>query len=239
MNNTWLSIIPATITIVAAIWSKKVLPSLLLGLLVGSYLLNHSIIGGIETAIEQMIKILSDKDNLQVLLFLYLFSGLIALVRKAGGIIAFSAWVGKYVKSKNGVFHTLWALFPVTFIDCAFRVIGAGSIIRPLADKNKIAKERLAFMLNNTASPVVELIPIATTFVGFNIANISQGLKAVGAPEKQSAYNILLHAIPFQYRGSGHHFPFHLFPVEETFRRDTAAARKARTFWGNGHGHGR
>ena len=74
MNYTWLSIIPAIITIAVAIGSQKILPSLLLGLLVGSYLLNPSIIGGLETAIEHVVKILSDKDNLQVLLFLYLFS---------------------------------------------------------------------------------------------------------------------------------------------------------------------
>lgn len=196
---TWLSIIPATITIAVAIWSKKVLPSLLLGLLVGSYLLNPSIIGGLETAIANAVNTISDKGNLQVLLFLYLFSGVIALVRKAGGIAAFSAWVGQFVKTEKGVFFTLWALIPVTFIDCAFRVIGAGSIIRPLADKQKISKERLAFMLNNTASPIVELIPIATTFVGFNIANIGQGLKAAGVVKGQSAYGILLHSIPFQF----------------------------------------
>lgn len=199
MDDTWLSILPATITIAVAIWSKKVLPSLLLGLLVGSYLLNHSVIGGLETALANVVNVLSDKGNLQVLLFLYLFSGLIALVRKAGGITAFSAWVGKFIHSEKGVFFTLWALLPVTFIDCAFRVIGAGAIIRPLADKHKIAKERFAFMLNNTASPIVELIPIATTFVGFNIANISQGLKAAGGVKEQSAYSILLHSIPFQF----------------------------------------
>ncbi|HEX2852490.1 MAG TPA: hypothetical protein VHO24_04570, partial [Opitutaceae bacterium] len=158
MNNAWFSIIPATITIAAAIWSKKVLPSLLLGLLVGSYLLNHSIIGGLETALDHVVGILSEKENLQVLLFLYLFSGLIALVRKAGGINAFSTWLGQFIKSDKGVFYTLWALIPVTFIDCAFRIIGTGSIIRSLAAKNKVVKERLAFMINNTASPVIELV---------------------------------------------------------------------------------
>jgi Na+/H+ antiporter NhaC len=199
MDNTFLSILPPIITIAVAIWSKKILPSLLLGLLFGSYLLNPSIIGGFETAIENIIKILSDKNNLQVLLFLYLFSGLIALIRRAGGINAFSNWISKYIKSENGVFYALWALIPVTFIDCAFRIIGTGSIIRSLAEKNKTAKERLAFMINNTASPIIELIPIATTFVGFNIANISQGLKAAGVLEKQSAYSVLLRAIPFEF----------------------------------------
>ena len=199
MNTAWLSIIPATITIAAAIWSKRVLPSLILGLLVGSYLLNPSVIGGLETALDHVVGILAEKENLQVLLFLYLFSGLIALVRKAGGITAFSTWVGQYIKSEKGVFYTLWALIPVTFIDCAFRIIGTGSIIRSLAAKNKVVKERLAFMINNTASPVIELVPIATTFVGFNIANIGQGLKAAGAGQEQSAYGILLHAIPFEF----------------------------------------
>ncbi len=54
-------------------------------------------------------------------------------------------------------------------------------------------------MINNTASPVIELIPIATTFVGFNIANIGQGLKAAGVSEKHSPYGILVQAIPFEF----------------------------------------
>ena len=93
----------------------------------------------------------------------------------------------------------MWGLIPITFIDYGFRVVGAGAITRPLAEKYNISKERLAFMLNNTASPIVELIPIATTFIGFNIAIITQGLKAAGVAEKYSAYSIWLKAIPFEF----------------------------------------
>jgi len=195
----WISILPPLLTIAIAIWSKKIIPSLLIGLLAGSYFLHPTVTGGFETAVDQIVKTLTDKDNFQVLLFLYLFSGLIALIKKSGGIKAFSDIAEKHIGSKKGVFFTLWALIPVTFIDCGFRVIGAGSIIRSLAEKNKIAKERLAFMLNNTASPVVELIPIATTFVGFNIAIIGQGLKAAGVAENNSAYSILLKSIPLEF----------------------------------------
>jgi len=165
--NTWLSLLPPLITIGIAIWSKKILPALLIGLLTGSYLLHPTVTGGFATAVDQIVKTLTDKDNLQVLLFLYLFSGLIGIVKRSGGIKAFSDKADKHIKSEKGVFFTLWALIPVTFIDCGFRIVGAGSITRSLAEKHKIATERLAFMLNNTASPVVELIPIATTFVGF------------------------------------------------------------------------
>lgn len=196
---TWLAIVPPLLTIAVVIWSKKILPSLLLGLLVGSYLLNPSIVGGLETAIENIIKTISDMDNLQVLLFLYLFSGFIALVRKSGGIKAFSDWLSGYIHSEKGVFYILWALIPVTFLDCDFRIYGTGSIVRSLGEKNNVSKERLAFMINNTASPIVELIPVATTFVGFNIANIGQALKVAGIADKNSAYGTLLHAIPFEF----------------------------------------
>jgi tetracycline resistance efflux pump len=194
----WLSILPPLITIVLAVWSKQVLPSLLAGLIAGSYFLNPSLVGGFETATDNIVKLLSDKGNLQVLIFLYLFSGLIGLLKKSGGIKAFSEKIDKMGLNEKGVFYTLWALIPVTFIDCGFRIIGTGSILRGLAEKHKVSKERLAVMLNNTASPVVELIPIATTFVGFNVANINQGLK-MAAIKDQSAYNVLLHAIPFEF----------------------------------------
>ena len=195
----WLSVLPPLITIAVAIWTKKIIPSLLVGLVAGSYLLNPSATGGFETAVDQIVKTLTDKDTLQVLLFLYLFSGLIALIKNSRGIEAFSGLAEKHIASKKGVLLTLWALIPVTFIDCGFRVIGAGSIIRSLAEKNKVAKERLAFMLNNTASPVVQLIPIATTFVGFNVAIISQGLKTAGVAESNSAYSVWLKAIPLEF----------------------------------------
>ncbi|MEO6904075.1 MAG: sodium:proton antiporter, partial [Bacteroidia bacterium] len=147
----WLSILPPIITIVVAIWSKKIIPSLLIGLLAGCYFLNPTLTGGFETAVDQIVKTLTNTGSLQVLLFLYLFSGLMAIIKKSGGIKAFSDLADKHVKSERGALFLLWALIPVTFIDCGFRIVGAGSITRSLAEKNKIAKERFAFMLNNTA----------------------------------------------------------------------------------------
>jgi tetracycline resistance efflux pump len=197
VNMTILSVLPSLFAIAAAIWSKRILPSLLLGLLIGGYLLNPQVLGGFETSVDSVVQTLTDKENLQVILFLYLFSGLITLVRKAGGIQAFSALVEKFIKSERGVFFTLWALLPITFIDCGFRVVGAGAIIRDLVKTHGIAKERIAFTLNNTASPFIELIPFATTYVGFNIANIGLGLKSAGL--NANPYQVWIHAIPFEF----------------------------------------
>lgn len=199
MHDPWVAIVPPIVTIALAIWSRQIIPSLLIGLLAGSYLLQPTALGGVETAIDRITATITDPENLQVLLFLYLFSGLVAIIRKSGGIKAFSDAADKRIRSERGVLLTVWSLIPVTFIDCGFRIVAAGSITRSLADQHKVARSRLAFTLNNTASPVVELIPVATTFVGFNVANIAQGLKAAGAAADASAYTIWLRAIPYEF----------------------------------------
>ena len=226
MNAPWLSVLPPVITITAAVLTKRIVPSLLLGLLVGSYLLNPSVIGGFETAIDDVVKILTDQDNIQVLLFLYLFSGLIALVRRAGGIAAFSDRLRRIVRTEKGVLYTLWALLPVTFLDCAFRIVGAGSIVRTLAEEKKVPRERVAFVLNNTASPAIELIPIATTFVGFNVANIGQALKGAGVDKAQTAYGTLLRAIPYEFFSIGI-LLITFLSIRFQWKRPTAAHVKA------------
>lgn len=161
-------------------------------------MLTPSVTGGLRNVVDYLVTTMADQGNLQVLLFLYLFSGFVFLIRRSGGIESFSEHMDKRVTTKRGVFLTLWALIPLTFIDCGFRVVAAGNIMRPLARRNGITRERLAFILNNTASPIVELVPIATTFVGFNIAIIQQGLSAAGIQDR-SGYEVLLKAIPLQF----------------------------------------
>ena len=82
--NTWLSLLPPLITIAIAVWSKNILPSLLIGLLTGSYLLHPTVTGGFATAVDPIVKTLTDKANLQVLLFLYLFSGVLGIIPRSG-----------------------------------------------------------------------------------------------------------------------------------------------------------
>ncbi len=194
----WLSVLPLVITIAIAIRYKRIIPALLIGTLLGGYLLDLQPLGGFESTVEHIVRTLTDPDSAQVLLFLFLFSGLIGIIQRSGGIQAFSTVMGGRVHSERGVFYLLWALIPATFIDCGFRIVGTGAITRSLVEKNGIARERLAFMLNNTASPVVELIPIATTYVGFNVANIGIGLKSAGLNDA-SAYSTWLHAIPLEF----------------------------------------
>lgn len=79
-NELWFSIVPPVVAIILAIWTKQVIPSLLIGLWAGSLLVTQSLFGSVGQTLDYVIGVLSDKGNLDVLLFLYIFSGLVALI---------------------------------------------------------------------------------------------------------------------------------------------------------------
>ncbi len=199
MPQYWTALLPPVLTIAVAAFSRRIIPSLVLGLFAGGLIFQPTAIGWLDAPVDAILKTLTDRNNLQVLLFLYFFSALMRLLRRAGGIEALTARLKKFVHSERGVFYTIWAMLPLNFIDCGFRVIAAGAVVSTLAKEKKVSPERIAMTLNNTATPFVELIPFATTFVGFNVANITLGLANAGLADRYSAYPTLLRAIPYEF----------------------------------------
>lgn len=192
-----LSLAPSLVAIVLALITRQVIPSLLIGLWVGSFIASPGIIPSIAKMADYIIGTLADRGNLDVLLFLYAFSGLVAVIELSGGVQGFARLLSRIVKSKRGALLGLWALEPITFIDCGFRVVATGSIMKPIIQKHEISRERFAFMLNNSASPVVSLIPIATTFVGYMVGVVASGLQVAGSTA--SPYVVFLQSIPFNF----------------------------------------
>lgn len=193
----WFSIVPSVLAIILATWTKQVIPSLLIGLWVGSFILTRSFLGSISQTVDYIIGVLSDTGNLDVLLFLYVFSGLVALIQLSGGVQAFAKVMDNYITNPKKTLIASWLLLPITFIDCGFRVVATGSIMKPLADRFSVSRERLAYMLNNSASPVIVLIPVATTYIGYIIGVLRKGMDAGGI--EGSAMQLFLSSLPFQF----------------------------------------
>jgi len=193
----WVSILPPLSAIILAMLTKQVIPSLLIGLLIGSFFSEPGIFSPFATTISYIIGILTDSGNMDVLLFLYLFSGLVSMIQLAGGVNGFTQLMEKWVHSKKGSLIASWLLVPITFIDCGFRVVATGSIIKPLAKKFGVSGEQLAFTLNNSASPLISLIPFATTFIGYMLGVIAVGMKTAGI--SGSPFVMFLRSIPFNF----------------------------------------
>ena len=197
MNQGILSIVPPIIAILSATLTKRVIPSLVLGLWTGAFLLKPDLIRGTIKAVEYIANALASKENAFIILYLFSFGSLAEIISMSGGIKGFSKLAEKYVKSERGALLSVWAVTPATFLDCCFHVVSTGTISKPLLEKVKGSKEKLAFVINVTSSQLIVLIPFATTYVGYIVGVVASAMRKAGMTG--SAYELYLKSIPFNF----------------------------------------
>ncbi|MBM7643925.1 Na+/H+ antiporter NhaC [Scopulibacillus daqui] len=193
----WVSIIPFIVVIILVIFTKRVLTSLFIGLIVGGYLLQPHVVGGMQAVIDHLAKALGDQNNLKVAAFLYLFTALVGVIKHAGGIKGFVRWVSDRIKTKRGALIITWLSTLATFSAPSFRMVTVGPIMRALLDKIKMSAKELGFIIDLTGTNVIALIPIATAFVGYNTSIINQALKYQHI--HQDPYMLYIRSIPFNF----------------------------------------
>lgn len=201
MNSSWLSLIPPLATLTTAIISKRIIPSLSLGLLTGGMLVSGDIFQGAVKASEYLVASLADRESIYIILFLFLFGSLTEIFKISGGIKGFSLLAERYVKNERGALLSVWAATPATFLDCCFHVISTGAISGPLVEKLKGSKEKLAMVVNITSSQLIVLIPIATTYVGYIIGVTASSMRRAGLDG--SPYSLYLQSLPFNFYSIG------------------------------------
>jgi Na+/H+ antiporter NhaC len=180
-----------------SIWTRQVLPGLFAALLVGSYLKDPSLLGGIKTMLTYLVNNLVQSSNIRIIIFLYVFGGLISIVEYAGGINGFVHLVSKKVKTKRSALLLTWFSTMVTFSDPDFRIVTIAPIMKALQKKLKLPAQELGFTIEVTSNPVVGLIPLATAFVGYMVSVIHMALNNVGI--HQAAYAVYVKSIPFNF----------------------------------------
>lgn len=197
MEATWVSLVPFVVVIVLAGVTKQVLPGLIGGLLTASYLVNPSLLGGLEQVLAYLVEGLSDLNNLKIIIFLYLFAGLIGMIKMSGGIKGFVETASKKINSKRGALMMTWLSTLGTFSAPSFRIVTIAPIMRALLKRVKMTPQELGFVIETTASPVIVLIPIATAFVGYMTSVIDLSLKNEGTGG--DAYSLYLQSIPYNF----------------------------------------
>lgn len=193
----WLSIIPFLVVVPLSIFTKQVIPSLTIGLVVGSYLLTPDLVGGVQTAVTHVIKAFSEENNLKVVIFLYVFTGLVGIMKHSGGIKGFVKWAAEHVTTKRGALILIWVSTLGTFSAPSFRVVTIGPIMRALLKKIKMSAEELGFVIETTGTAIIVLIPVATAFVGYMTSVI--GLSLQNEKIDADPYMIFIKSIPFNF----------------------------------------
>lgn len=196
MSYQLLSLLIPFIVILLAIFTKRIIPSLIVGLILGGiFLAKGNIINGFIYATEHLVESVANEESLYIVLFLYVFGAFGEIMKVSGGIKGFSQLADRYVKTEKGALLTIWVVTLVTFIDCCFHVISTGTIGKALIDKVKGSKKKLALIVNVTSCLLIILIPFGTTYIGYIVGVISSTFNKAGVD--QSAYSVYIRSIPF------------------------------------------
>lgn len=164
VNSLW-AVLPPVIAIGLALITKEVYSSLFIGTLVGGLLYaNFNPVGAMTHIFETAMvgESLTSSGNVGVLVFLVILGAMVALMNKAGGSAAFGRWCSEKIKSRKGAGFMTVLLGCIIFIDDYFNCLTVGSVMRPVTDKFKISRSKLAYFIDATAAPVCIIAPISS-----------------------------------------------------------------------------
>ncbi|MDA1028848.1 MAG: sodium:proton antiporter [Bacteroidetes bacterium] len=159
----WIVLLPPVLAIGLALWTKEVYLSLLAGLWLGTTIIvGGNPILGLRELIDQLVAVFEDPGNTRILLFSLLVGGLIALVQASGGVQGFILWTMKkgWGQTRRGAELLAWSVGMVIFVESSITCLIVGAINRPLFDRLKIPREKLAFYCDSTSAPVCMSIPL-------------------------------------------------------------------------------
>ncbi|MDR9387418.1 MAG: Na+/H+ antiporter NhaC family protein [Balneolaceae bacterium] len=199
---TWVSIVPPLLAIGFALIFRQVLLALFMGIWMGAWLVGErSFLGVFGSFFESLTRYIvpqtADEGHMSILIFTLLIGGMIGIISKNGGTRGVIRQLGKLVKSKpQGQLLTSLLGFVIFFDDYANTMV-VGNTMRPLTDKLKISRAKLAYLVDSTAAPVATVALISTwigAMVGY-IASASAGIDGFSEP----AYTVFIKALPFNF----------------------------------------
>ena len=162
---TWWALVPPLLAIVLAFVTKEVYSSLFLGVAVGALLY-----GGFHPwqSFVSFFDIMKNSMNLNILIFDVLLGMIIVLMAKSGGSAAYGKWAGERIKSKKSALLATTGLGMLIFVDDYFNCLTVGSVMRPVTDRYKVSRAKLAYIIDATAAPVCIIAPISSWAAAVN-----------------------------------------------------------------------
>ena len=166
--NTFMALLPPIIAIGLALITKEVYSSLFIGILSGGILYAISANGFdfevmFNAVLDQgLLANLSDTYNVGILIFLVVLGIIVVMMNRAGGSRAYGDWAARKIKTGRGAQTSTFGLGVLIFVDDYFNCLTVGSVMRPLTDKQRISRAKLAYLIDATAAPICIIAPISS-----------------------------------------------------------------------------
>lgn len=201
----WMSVLPPLIAIVMALLIKEVLSSLFVGILTGTFLMAlyagqspaAALGGGVLRVVDTyVVGALYDPDHVLIIVFTLLIGGMVRIITVNGGMQGVVNRLSRKAKgARSGQLMTFLMDLCVFFDDYSNTLV-VGNTMRPITDKLKVSREKLAYIVDSTSAPVVA-VAFVTTWIGAELSYIQDGINAIGL--EASAYSVFFHSLGYSF----------------------------------------
>ncbi|TZE83121.1 Na+/H+ antiporter NhaC family protein [Calorimonas adulescens] len=195
-----LSLLPPLLAIILAFITRQVIVSLFLGLFVGVTMLNgwNPFQGFLHSLDTYIIKAVADPWHAGILVFTLTIGGMVAIIEKMGGMKAVADALSKLAGNARGSQIVTELVGILVFFDDYANSLVVGPTMRPLNDKMRVSREKLAFLVDATAAPVSD-VAFISTWIGYEVGLINDSFNSLGI--KANAYLTFLSSIPYRFYG--------------------------------------
>ena len=199
----WISLLPAFTAIAVALIIRSVVPALLLGIWLGatalqSFSLKGAGIGLLDSFQVFVANAVADVDHAAIILFTMMIGGMVGIITRNGGMMAIVKMVVSRAQTAMGAQVAAWLMGLMIFFDDYANTLVVGNTARPITDQLKVSREKLAYIVDSTAAPVVS-IALITTWIGYEVSLIDEALQDIRELADVHAYEIFLQSIPYSF----------------------------------------
>ena len=201
----WMSILPPLVAIVMALLIKEVISSLFVGILTGTFLMAYygdaspaaALGGGVLRVVDTyVVGSLFDADHVKIVVFTMLIGGMVRIITANGGMQGVVNWLSRRAKGPRSGQLMTFLMDLCIFFDDYSNTLVVGNTMRPIADKLKVSREKLAYIVDSTSAPVVA-VAFVTTWIGAELSYIQDGIKVIGL--ETAAYSVFFRSLAYSF----------------------------------------
>lgn len=194
----FLTVFPPLLAIVLALVFRQVVVALLAGIWVGSFFIyDYRLLDSLlRVADHFIINALSSTSHVQIVVFSLLFGGMVGVISRNGGTAGIAKLVTRFSNNPRRGQLSTWVLSFLFFFDDYANVLIRGNLMRPITDRLRVSREKLAYIVDAGAATVASIFVIST-WIGYEVGLIDQGLKSIGWEE--DAYAVFIKTIPYRF----------------------------------------
>lgn len=199
----WVSLLPALLAIAVALLLRNVLPALIIGLWLGATALQSFSLAGTATGLLDVFSVyiinaLANSDHAAIIGFSMMIGGMVGIITRNGGMASVVRLIVSRAKTAVGGQVSVWFMGLMIFFDDYANTMVVGNTARPITDQLKISREKLAYIVDSTAAPVV-CLALVTTWIGYEVSLIDDALQGIPQLQQIPAYSVFLSSIPYSF----------------------------------------